>query len=161
MENWISAVPINLKPGIPYDPVVSLPSIYPAEMFPWIQPKLCLVVCMSWNSLNVHQHWNKLWYIYTLEYYSTLGIFDMNFSISISRMFLLSQLVSPKSIFAVSLGRRDLAAWVWGAPWGRGLEVLVFVQKFTETPSFVCWPLLWLALLSLSLQPFCFTFYRE
>lgn len=81
--------------------------------------------------MSINTEMNKLWYIYTLEYYSTLGIFDMNLSISISRMFLLSQLVSPKSISAVSLGCRDLAAWVWGAPWGRGLEVLVFVQKFT------------------------------
>lgn len=43
----------------------------------------------------------------------------MNFSINISRVFLLGQLVSLKCVAGVSLEGRDLAAWVWGATLGK------------------------------------------
>uniref|UniRef100_A0A9L0RRL9 Uncharacterized protein n=1 Tax=Equus caballus TaxID=9796 RepID=A0A9L0RRL9_HORSE len=72
----------NLRIELPYDPAIPFLDIYPKNMQSIIQKDICTYVFIAalftidktWKQLKCPSmgEWIKMWYIYTVEYYSTI-----------------------------------------------------------------------------------------
>ena len=73
----------KLKMELPFDPVIPLLGIYPKKLETLIQKNICTLtftaalctVAESWKQPkcpSVHTWIKKLWYIYTMEYYTAV-----------------------------------------------------------------------------------------
>uniref|UniRef100_A0A9L0TE80 Uncharacterized protein n=1 Tax=Equus caballus TaxID=9796 RepID=A0A9L0TE80_HORSE len=82
MENSME-IPKKLKIELPYDPAIPLLGIYPNNLKSTIQSDICnsmfiaalFTVAKTWKQSKcpLTDDWiKKMWYIYTMEYYSAI-----------------------------------------------------------------------------------------
>ena len=79
------ALSYRIKYNLPYEPAVSLLSIYPWEMKTYVCTKICMqmftaalyIIAKNWKPFRCpskSEQISKLWYIHTKEYYSVIKI---------------------------------------------------------------------------------------